>query len=121
MARVLVADDFGLMRNIAKAALQAGGHTVIEAQDGLEAVELAKMSKPDLIMLDAEMPDMDGWEACKTIKSDPATQQIPVIICTGNDLADEPELLTQNGANGYIMKPYKEEQLLAKVKEFVPQ
>jgi CheY-like chemotaxis protein len=119
MAKVLIADDSAMMRKIAKMSIEKGGHTVVEAENGLEAVEKAKSELPQIILLDAEMPEMDGWEACKAIKTDAGTASIPVFMCTGHDLSEEPEMLKSCGANGYIMKPYTPEILLAKITEVV--
>ncbi len=117
VAKILIADDSDMMRKIAKMIMEKAGHTVIEAHDGNEAVALAKNELPNLVLLDAEMPEMDGWEACKAIKADPATAQIPVLMCTGHDLSQEPEELTAIGASGYITKPYQAQQMQAKVAE----
>lgn len=119
MAKILIAEDSDMMRKIAKMALEKGGHIVIEARNGKEAVELACKETPQLILLDAEMPEMDGWEACKTIKSNPQTSKIPVLMCTGHDLSEEPEQLTSVGADGYITKPYQATQILQKVSQFL--
>ena len=116
MAKVLIADDSDMMRKIAKMSLEKGSHTVIEAADGQEAVEKTKAELPDIVLLDAEMPEIDGWEACKLIKADPQTSKIPILMCTGHDLSEEPETLTEAGANGYISKPYNPAQMLEKVK-----
>jgi len=115
MAKILVADDSDMMRKIAKMALEKGGHSVVEAKNGAEAVEVASREMPSLILLDAEMPEMDGWEACKAIKANAATANIPVLMCTGHDLSEEPELLANAGADGYITKPYNSAQILEKV------
>lgn len=115
MAKILIADDSSMMRKIAKMSLEKGGYTVVEAQDGAEAVNLVKQEMPDVVLLDAEMPEMDGWEACKAIKQDAQTANIPVLMCTGHDLSEEPEQLTESGANGYVVKPYNAALLLEKV------
>ena len=117
MAKILIADDSEMMRKVAKMSVEKGGHSVVEAKDGQEAVSLAKSELPHLIMLDAEMPEMDGWEACKAIKADPATAGIPVLMCTGHDLSEESEQLKDSGANGYVSKPYNTVKLLEKIKE----
>ena len=117
MSKILIADDADLMRKIAKMSLEKGGHQVIEASDGLQAVELAKSEKPDLVLLDAEMPEMDGWEASKAIKSDPSTSSIPVLMCTGHDLTGEEDQLADAGASGFIPKPYNPAAMLEKIKE----
>ena len=117
MAKILIADDSLMMRKVARMSLEKGGHTVIEAEDGAQAVTLAKAEMPQLILLDAEMPELDGFEASKAIKADPATSQIPVLICTGHDLSEEQETLKNVGAAGSISKPYNPAQLLEKVSE----
>lgn len=117
MAKILIADDSLMMRKVARMSLERGGHTVIEANDGKEAVDLALKEMPDVVLLDAEMPDMDGWEACKAIKSNPQTGGILCIMCTGHDLSEEPEALTQAGASGAITKPYNPTQMLEKINE----
>jgi two-component system cell cycle response regulator DivK len=78
---------------------------------------MAKAEMPQLILLDAEMPELDGFEASKAIKADASTAHIPVLICTGHDLSGEPETLKAAGAFGSISKPYNPAQLLAKVTE----
>jgi len=117
MAKILIAEDSDMMRKIAKMSLEKGGHIVIEAKNGLEAVELAKKELPQVILLDAEMPEMDGWEACKTIKSNSQTANIPVLMCTGHDLSEEQEQLKKVSAAGYIPKPYQSAQMLEKVSQ----
>lgn len=119
MAKVLIADDSDMMRKIAKMALEKGGHTVIEAANGQQAVELAQKELPDIILLDAEMPCVDGWEACKMIKSNPQTASIVVLMCTGHDLSEEPEMLTSCGATDYITKPYQPAQILEKIAKYI--
>jgi CheY-like chemotaxis protein len=120
MAKILIADDSPMVRKIAKMSLEKGGHVVIEAGDGKEALDQAHAEKPDIVLLDAEMPEMDGWEASKALKGDPATAAIPVLMCTGHDLSDDPGQLTEAGANGFITKPYNAQNLLDTVAKFLP-
>ena len=115
MAKILIAEDSDMMRKIAKMALEKGGHQVIEAANGAEAVEMAKKELPQVILLDAEMPQMDGWEACRAIKSDAKTSKTKVLMCTGHDLSEEQDKIKEAGADGYITKPYQVQQVLSKV------
>ena len=119
MAKILVADDSDMMRKIARMSLLKGGHEVVEAKDGSEAVQMSTSEMPQLILLDAEMPEMDGWEASKAIKSDAKTSSIPVIMCTGNDLNEDIEEFKNSGADGFIIKPYQADALLQKVKDAI--
>jgi CheY-like chemotaxis protein len=117
MIKILIADDSDMMRKIAKMTIAKGGYEVIEASNGAQAVEIAQKQLPQLILLDAEMPEMDGWEATKALKTNPLTSAIPVLICTGHDLSEEDELVKSSGINGYVSKPYNPDQMLSKIKE----
>ncbi len=121
MAKILIADDSDMMRKIAKMTVAKGGYEVVEAANGAQAVEVAVKELPQLILLDAEMPEMDGWEASKAIKANPITASIPILICTGHDLSDEAELLKESGVSGYITKPYNPSQMITKIKEVLGQ
>lgn len=117
MAKILIADDSNMMLQFAKVCLEKAGHTVVSASDGNEAVQKAESEKPDIILLDAEMPEMDGWEAAEAISKNPSTAHIPKLMCTGHDLSGEEEQLQKVGAKGYISKPYQSAQMIEKVKE----
>lgn len=116
MAKVLVADDSTLLLKIAISHLQKGNHTVFTAVNGREAVDKARAEKPDIIFLDAEMPEMDGLEACKTLKGDPSTKDIPVYMYTGHDLGGEEEKhFFAAGADGCLQKPYKPDEMFDRI------
>lgn len=117
MTKILIADDSDMMRKIAKMTLEKGGYQVVEASNGALAVEMALKEMPQLILLDAEMPEMDGWEASKALKANQATASIPILICTGHDLSDEGDLIKECGVGGYISKPYNPAQMITKIKE----
>lgn len=117
MVKVLIADDSDMMRKIAKMSLEREGHHVVEAHNGVSAVEIVAKEMPQAILMDAEMPEMDGWEACKAIKMNPRTAHIPVLMCSGHDLSHQHKLLTEAGANGYITKPYHPAQIARKIHE----
>lgn len=117
MAKVLIADDSALLLKIARAMLEKGGHTVVDAPNGAVAVEKARAEKPDLIILDAEMPVLGGLEALKTLKRDPSTRSIPVSIYSGHDAGGPEEAAFRAaGAASVHSKPYTMESLLALVK-----
>ena len=114
MAKVLLVDDSPLLVKIGRTLLEKEGHEVLTALDGREAVAQAKKGRPHIIFMDAEMPDMDGPEACRALKADASTKSIPVFICTGHDLsAEQTKKFHSAGAAGWIQKPYKSEDISA--------
>lgn len=114
MAKVLVADDSAVLLKIARLVFEKAGHAVETAADGRIALERARAVRPDLIVLDAEMPVMTGLETCRTLKAEPATSAIPIHIYTGHDI-DGPAAAAFRaaGAAGVHAKPYTASALLA--------
>ena len=104
MQKILVADDEEDIRLIIKFALEDKGYKVITASDGAEAVAIADKGKIDLIILDAAMPKMDGYEACKRLKKDSKTKDIPVIFLTAIDLQKDKLKSQRVGAIKFISK-----------------
>jgi two-component system alkaline phosphatase synthesis response regulator PhoP len=108
--KILIADDETSIRQTVGRILDKD-YVVLEATNGEEAVEIAKVQKPDLILMDLIMPKMDGYAACSQIKADEATRGIPVVILTavGNEL--NKKFATEMGAEGYITKPFNIQEL----------
>jgi diguanylate cyclase (GGDEF)-like protein len=114
-ATILVADDEPINRSLIQRRLERAGYHVLTAQNGQEAVEKTRERLPDLVLLDIMMPVMDGLEACRLIKEDAATQDIPVIFLSARDETEVKVSGLNLGANDYISKPFKAEELLARV------
>ncbi len=112
---ILVADDEPSNRSLLQRRLERAGYSVVTARDGREAVDNARATLPDLILLDVMMPVMDGLEACRVIKADEATRDIPVIFLSARDETDVKVNGLSMGANDYISKPFNAEELLARV------
>ncbi|HEY6186635.1 MAG TPA: diguanylate cyclase [Pyrinomonadaceae bacterium] len=112
---ILVADDEPINRTLIQRRLEKAGYYVLAAENGREAVEGALRSLPDLIILDVMMPLMDGLEACRRIKENEATRDIPIIFLSARDETDVKVSGLSLGANDYISKPFKAEELLARV------
>lgn len=112
---ILVADDEPINRTLIQRRLERAGYYVLAAENGREAVEAATSSLPDLIILDVMMPLMDGLEACRLIKENEATRDIPIIFLSARDETDVKVSGLSLGANDYISKPFKAEELLARV------
>lgn len=108
--KILIADDETGIR-LTLGRILDKDYVVLEATNGEEAVEIAKVQKPDLILMDLIMPKMDGYAACSQIKADEATRGIPVVILTaiGNEL--NKKFATEMGAEGYITKPFNIQEL----------
>ncbi|MGB2856861.1 MAG: response regulator [Dehalococcoidia bacterium] len=109
--KILIADDETGIR-LTLGRILDKDYVVLEATNGEEAVEIAKVQKPDLILMDLIMPKMDGYAACSQIKADEATKGIPVVILTavGNEL--NKKFATEMGAEGYITKPFNIQELM---------
>ncbi len=102
---VLIVEDDPRSMRVTQDLLRAAGYTTVAAIDGEQGVELARARKPDVILMDIMMPRMDGYSACRTIKADRATRDIPVIMLTSPDFELNKELGRGVGADGYITKP----------------
>ncbi len=113
---MLIVDDSPMVQKIGKQMLEKEGYIVILASDGVEGVEKAKSEAPDLVLMDAEMPELDGWGALSSLKSNPDTKEIPVVICSGSE-DDVMEKIQSLGGQGFLQKPYLLEDMRALVKE----
>jgi len=119
--KVLIVDDEGDIRDFLKQRLLRHKYEAITASSGKEAPSICKMNRPDLVLLDIAMPELDGYETCKIIKQDIETKDIPILLLTGKEL--EPKGIIERckelGAQGYISKLSRFEDLLAKIKEVI--
>ena len=115
MAKILVAEDDKQIGDMIAFKLTNGGHQVIRAEDGEEAVALAGRELPDLILLDAMMPGLSGFEVLRRLKSDPTLRAVPVIMVTAK--GHERDVLSglRGGAVDYIVKPFSLKELAARV------
>jgi two-component system, cell cycle response regulator DivK len=119
MKRVLVIEDTEDNRQIVRDLLTNAGFEMIEAVTGEEGVTMAASHKPDLILMDIQLPVMDGYEATRRIKANPDLKHIPIIAVTSYALSGDEAKTRAAGCDAYIAKPFSPRQLLAKVREFV--
>jgi two-component system cell cycle response regulator DivK len=119
MKRILVVEDTEDNRQIIRDLLTSVGYEMIEALDGAQGVAMAGEYKPDLILMDMQLPVLDGYEATRRIKADPALAHIPVIAVTSYALSGDEAKTKAAGCNAYVAKPFSPRQLLAKVREFL--
>lgn len=117
--RILVVEDHEDNRQILRDLLGSVGYEMIEAWDGEAALEKAPAEKPDLILMDIQLPGIDGYETTRRIKADPVTAATPIIVVTSYALSGDEEKARAAGCDAYIAKPYSPRQLLAKIREFL--
>jgi CheY-like chemotaxis protein len=117
---VLIADDEEDIRGLVALTLARGALTVVQAGDGDEALLLARCLRPDLALLDVLMPGLDGIEVCRTLKADPATAAMPVVVLTAEAVPDVRERARAAGADAYLTKPFSPAGLLELVRQLLP-
>ncbi|OIO01092.1 MAG: two-component system response regulator [Elusimicrobia bacterium CG08_land_8_20_14_0_20_59_10] len=117
--KILIADDDLEMLETLSSMLEEEGFAVIKAENGLEAVELARKELPALVMLDIHMPKMDGLTACKEIKSDDVTRSVPVVMLTVEGSINEIQQAITYGAKTYITKPSSKAEILKVLKSII--
>lgn len=117
--RILVVEDQPDNRRILRDLLSSVGFQTIEAEDGEAGVEAAARERPDLILMDIQLPVLDGYEATRRIKADPELRAIPIIVVTSYALGGDEAKARAAGCDAYVTKPYSPRQLLATVREYL--
>ena len=113
--KILVVDDSPTERHVLTALLTSNGYEVITAQSGEEGIAKAKSELPDLVLMDVVMPGLNGYQATRTLTRDPATRNIPVIVCTTKSQETDKIWGLRQGAQDYLVKPVNGQELLAKI------
>ena len=116
--RILVVEDDPDNRRIVAKVLSVEGYDVIEAIDGIEALARARAERPDLILMDLALPNVDGWEATRRLKSDPETRSIPVVALTAVAMRGDEEQARAAGCDDYLPKPARPAAIRAVVKKY---
>ena len=117
--RILVVEDQQDNRQIIRDMLAGTDYEIIEAENGEEALAAVAKQRPDLILMDIQLPIMDGYTATRRIKADPALRSIPIIAVTSYALSGEDKKAREAGCDDYIPKPYSPRKLLAKVRQYL--
>ena len=115
MAKILIVEDNEMNRDMLSRRLERRGYTIAIAIDGGAGVEKAHTEAPDLILMDVSLPVMDGWEASRRIKGDPATAAIPIIALTAHAMTSDRDKSIKAGCNDYDTKPVELPRLLGKI------
>ena len=116
MSKVLIVDDEVNIRQLVKYNLEKESYQVLEAEDGLQGIRLAKTEIPDLMLLDLMLPQMDGLEVCRSLKGNPATAALPIIMLTAKSEEIDKVIGLELGADDYMTKPFSPRELVARVK-----
>jgi two-component system cell cycle response regulator DivK len=118
--RILVVEDQEDNRRIIRDLLTSAGYELIEATDGEAGVRLAESERPDLILMDIQLPVLDGHEATRRVKQNPELRHIPIIVVTSYALSGDDQKAMAAGSDGYVAKPFSPRQLLATIRKFLP-
>lgn len=119
MKRILVVEDNETNLYLIRFMLEKSGYEVIEARGGAVGVELASKEKPDLILMDVQLPDMDGLEATKRIRASEADGEIPIIALTSYAMVGDREKALAAGCTGYIEKPINPDTFMAEIEKYL--
>jgi two-component system, cell cycle response regulator DivK len=117
---ILVVEDQEDNRRILRDLLTSANYELVEASTGEEALAALAKRPPDLILMDIQLPVMDGYEATRRIKADPATAAIPIIAVTSYALSGDEEKARAAGCDDFVPKPYSPRQLLEKIQQYLP-
>jgi two-component system cell cycle response regulator DivK len=118
--RILVVEDQDDNMQILRDLLTSADYEMVEAENGEEALTEVAKQRPDLILMDIQLPVMDGYEATRRIKADPALQSIPIIAVTSYALSGDEAKARAAGCDDFVPKPYSPRQLLAKIRQYLP-
>src|SRR5204862_5620468 len=117
--RILVVEDQEDNRQILRDLLTNAGYEMLVAEDGVQALEQAEKHRPDLILMDIQLPVLDGYEATRRLKANPELKAIPIIVITSYALSGDEEKARAAGCDAYVAKPFSPRALLAKMREYL--
>jgi two-component system cell cycle response regulator DivK len=118
--RILVVEDQADNRQIIRDMLASTDYEIIEAEDGEQALAAVAKQRPDLILMDIQLPILDGYEATRRIKADPSLHAIPIIAVTSYALSGDEKKARAAGCDDFVPKPYSPRQLMAKIRHYLP-
>lgn len=119
-AKILVIEDNGQNLYLITFILEKNGYEVIQAREGLEGIEKAIQERPDLILLDIQLPVMDGYQVARRMKSMPELKDIPIVALTSYAMVGDRERILAAGCDGYIEKPINPETFMAEIEQHLP-
>ena len=119
MPSILVVEDNEASRDALARRLERRGYQIVMAADGEQAISVAQSAKPDLILMDLGLPIIDGWEATRQLKADPATRDIPIIVLSAHAMTDDRELALAVGGDDFDTKPVRFQPLVEKIQSLL--
>jgi len=119
--RIVMIEDSKAASTVLKEVLQAEGHTVLHAADGVTGLAMARREKPDLVLLDLLLPKLNGYDVCNALMRDNLTRHIPILIISTLDNPESVEKAKLCGARNFMKKPYNLDDLLREIKRLLPQ
>ena len=120
MPTILLVEDNDASRDALSRRLERRGYRVVVAVDGAQAVSEGRSKQPDLILMDLGLPVIDGWEATRRLKTDPATEHIPIIVLSAHAMTNDRELALAAGGDDFDTKPVRFQALLEKIERLLP-
>ena len=117
---ILIVEDNEKNRRLVRDVLQVKGYQTVETETAEDGIRLALEAQPALILMDIQLPGMDGYQATRLIKGNPALRAIPIIAVTSYALSGDDVKALEAGADAYVTKPFSPRQLLAKIREYLP-
>ena len=120
MTKILLVEDNEMNLDMLSRRLSRQGYEVVAAQDGAAGVDRAASERPHIILMDMSLPVLDGWEATRRLKADPATREIPIIALTAHAMAEDREKAMAAGCDDYDTKPIDLPRLIEKIKKLLP-
>jgi len=118
-AKILVVEDDRDNMDLIRFMMERQGYLIFEAYNGREGVEIARQEMPDLILMDLAMPEMDGWTAAKTLKADPATQHIKIVVLSVRSLMEDRRKAAEAGVDAFVTKPMSMQHLAEVVEKYL--
>jgi two-component system, cell cycle response regulator DivK len=118
-SKILVVEDDDDTQGMMRFLLEYNGYDVVVAKDGRHGLDIARTEKPDLILLDLAMPEMDGWSVAHHLKGDPTTKAIPVIAVTAYTMSSDRRMALNAGCDGFVGKPMNVPEFMAEIEKFL--